>query len=548
MTSNHHRPTGQKSRFRLAPPGFRWRPVYFIPFILDTISSIAVVFMPVLVGRIIDLHSAGDTEAAWLQMRWLLVAIVYFALNEFFGWGITFRTQALLEREWRLYIGSLVRRSTSKDTGSLIAILNKDAKSLAALWQSMIMSSSAIGVTVLGTWQLSVLSPLVAVVALAGLILTILVLTYISKYLEKQSDAFREMVGINTSKASDIASSIRTILGLGAQGRMMKRYGESAEQVYRAQLKLESVQTWSYAARNMLVGTVTLLAVAFALRGTMNEGTWITDIPAGQLVTIVGLIGSLTGPIWSVEMTLFTWRNARVAFKRVDRLTEEETQEQDAATPKPRALPGFIENAAGGVHYINPRTHGLTAQEYAEKLTAALRSQNRGRVLLSEPNPMIFAGQLQEHLQLGTSGLSTDQMVQVLEITDAEEIAFRLGGTKPEDYLQAEISSEGANLSGGQRQRLALARALAQSAPTLVLTEPLNSVDEPSQKYILDRLEQATGQPGLLEHLEHIYIISTTMEADRRLARTQPKTEQKPGGGVPNKKAPQTHQQEENHG
>ena len=108
-------------------------------------------------------------------------------------------------------------------------------------------------------------------------------------------------------------------------------------------------------------------------------------------------------------------------------------------------------------------------------------------------------------------------MIELLKLTDSEEIAFRLGGRDPEKYLASTLASEGTNLSGGQRQRLALARALSQPASVLVLTEPLNSVDEPSQKFILNQLETHTGQPGPLEHIRQIYLVSTTMEVERRL-------------------------------
>lgn len=517
-----------KPKFRLAPPGWRWRPVHFLPFVFDLVSSLALVYLPVLVGRIIDLHLDGQTEQAWQLMWWLMAIILYFAFNERAAWGITFRVVARLERDWKLYIGQLMGQSTNRDTGALIAILNKDSRSLSVLWQPMLLASSALGVTVFGTYQLWLISPMVAVVALFGLLLTLAILTWISKVLEKHSDAFRETVGKSTSKASDIASSIRTILGLGAQSRMMGRYRDTAQEVYSAQLKLESVQTWSFAARNFLVGTVTMLAIAFALRGVLQDGVWITDIPAGQLVTIVGLINTLTGPIWSVEMLLWSWRNARVALKRVDRLAAEvesaaqgDAGKADTNNEGPELKVPVTHTA---VHYINPRDFQLTAQHYAEALTAALRSREaaRGRdaprrVLLSEPNPMIFAGTLREHLQLGTAGLDDEQMVQLLKLTDSEEIAYRLGGREPQAYLKAEISSEGANLSGGQRQRLALARALAQNAEILVLTEPLNSVDEPSQKFILDGLETTAGR-GVLSQFQQIFIISTTMETERRIA------------------------------
>lgn len=530
----------EKVKFRIAPPGFRWRPLFFLPFPLDILTSLALVFLPVLVGTIIDLHTSGDEAAAW-RLVWLLVGVVvYLSVVEFVGWGITFRVVARIERDWRLYIASLMSRSPNRDTGALIAILNKDARSMAQMWQPMILSFSAVGVTGLGTWQLWRISPAIAVVALGGLILTMLTLTWISKLLEKHADIFRDKVGVSTSRASDIASSIRTILGLGAQRRMMDRYGATAQDVYTSQIRLESVQTWSYAVRNFLVGTVTWVVIALALRGAAPEGTWITEVPAGQLVTVVGLINTLTGPIWSVEMLLFSWRNARIALKRVDRLaaeveTNSQVESKDAPAPVPSTAAGQalveVPRASAPVHYINPREAGLPAQDYAEALTEALRQaqpapgreQAAGvltggeRVLLSEPNPMIFAGTLAEHLQMGTQGLSREHMVELLKLTDSEEIAFRLGGRDPESYLASILASEGTNLSGGQRQRLALARALAQPASVLVLTEPLNSVDEPSQKFILNQLEALTGKPGPLEHIRQIYLVSTTMEVERRL-------------------------------
>ena len=70
------------------------------------------------------------------------------------------------------------------------------------------------------------------------------------------------------------------------------------------------------------------------------------------------------------------------------------------------------------------------------------------------------------------------------------------------------------------------ARALAQDAQVLILTEPLNSVDEPSQRYIYDAMETQIGSdrlpvgyPGLLQDLEQVYVVSTTAETTRRMER-----------------------------
>ena len=240
----------------------------------------------------------------------------------------------------------------------------------------------------------------------------------------------------------------------------------------------------------------------------------------------------MVGPIWAVEMFLLIYRDAKVAHRRIvglekrseptASLASQSHEYAGSSQPLPASFAQLRLTAeTQRVVYINPRSVGLTAQEYAETLVEYLRvnSENREKILLSEPHPMIFAGTLEDHLTTGAPVHAIDEREEYLKLTDSKEIAHRLGGENPADYWLAEISAEGTNLSGGQRQRLALARAYAQKKPVLVLTEPVNSVDEPSQQFIFNQLEKCAGNPGVLEHLREVYIISTTMEVDRRIAR-----------------------------
>src|SRR5262249_54815671 len=78
------------------------------------------------------------------------------------------------------------------------------------------------------------------------------------------------------------------------------------------------------------------------------------------------------------------------------------------------------------------------------------------------------------------------------EIAVAAETAyateFILG--LPEGY-NTSVSERGTTLSGGQKQRIAIARAILRDSPILILDEPTNGLDGPSERTVLSALERA---------------------------------------------------------
>ena len=432
--------------------------------------------MPALVASIIELFTTGNNHQAWIYIIALCTLILFLSLNEKIGWGTCFRTIMMLERDWKLYAGSLIPTSAQRgDPGAVVAIINKDTKNVAATLQTINGAFSSIAIAIFGTLQLWILNPTLALSGLGGMMITIAVLTRISKILEHRAETFRDKIGISTSKASDIATSIRTIVGLGAGTTMLERYRTSAHDVRTSQLAYERVHSWQGAFRILLIGLTTTITIGLALRGELHNNTWITNINASQLVTISGILAMMVGPIWAVEMLLMVYRDARVAYRRIIGLEERTQTQAKEPTHQPTLETGTEQDH---IIYINPRHQGLTAQEYAETLRE--RTNSPENILFSEPNPMIFAGTLAEHLTTGAPPLTPTEREEYLRLTDSLEIAHRLGGENPEHYWQATISAEGTNLSGGQRQRLALARAYAQKKPILILTEPVNSAKNTS--------------------------------------------------------------------
>lgn len=73
---------------------------------------------------------------------------------------------------------------------------------------------------------------------------------------------------------------------------------------------------------------------------------------------------------------------------------------------------------------------------------------------------------------------------------------------QPEN-LNMLITENGRNISGGQRQRVAFARAIYKNAGVMILDEPFNELDEPSEHAIMQELRNYIHDPKLILLITH---------------------------------------------
>ena len=154
------------------------------------------------------------------------------------------------------------------------------------------------------------------------------------------------------------------------------------------------------------------------------------DIPAGQVIGVVGTSGSGKSTLARLIQRLYVPETGRVLIDGVDLSL---------------ADPAWLRRQIG--------------------------------VVLQEN--VLFNRTVRENIALGDPGLPMDRIVQAAELAGAHEFILAL----PEGYGTV-IGERGASLSGGQRQRVAIARALIGDPRILIFDEATSALDYESEAII----------------------------------------------------------------
>ena len=323
-------------------------------------------------------------------------------------------------------------------------------------------------------------------------------------------------------------NGLETITATGSANLMKKRFQDAT--LSQSDLGLRSRGISQFAV-NSAVSVQQFAQIAIIFYGVflIQDGV----VTMGALIAAVILAGRTLAPLTQLATALTRVNSSRAAYKSINDLMLKPRDRGQVENPlsRPR-LAGEIEFK--NVFFRYPGASEPTIKDLSFKiqpgqkvailgkmgsgkstvarLLAGLYEPDSGSILVDgvdirqiDPADIrrnigfmlqetwLFSGTIKENIQMGFTEYNDDHILKVATLSGVDEFVKR----NPSGY-DFYLKERGEGLSGGQRQSINLARALLHHPSTLILDEPTSSMDQATEKVVIDNLTDWLGPKTLI--------------------------------------------------
>jgi ATP-binding cassette subfamily B protein len=426
------------------------------------------------------------------------------------------------------------------ETGDLIQRCTSDVETLRlALATQVVDVSNAL---LLLLTALPIMASLDGRMTLVSLILVVPIILFGYFYIRKVKHLFRgvdEAEGEVTRVVQENLTGLRVVRAFARQDFENRKFAEPNKLYRDRSLRLLRLMAWYWSASDLIVlaqqGLVLFTGAWFISQGSLTVGT---------LFAFIMFSNMLLWPVRQMGRTLTDLGKSMVALGRMGEILAEPEESVAATVPAGPCAGGieakdlrFTHNgdapAVDGVSFVvNPgETLAILGPSGSGKSTIMhlllrLYDPTSGCILLDGRDlagldrqwvrsqfgvvmqePFLFSKTIGDNIRLGRGGAAEEEIMQAAALADIHDTISGF----PSGYATL-VGERGVTLSGGQRQRLALARALLQDAPILLLDDALSAVDAETEATILDALRRRHGRRTTLVIAHRL---STLAHADK---------------------------------
>ncbi len=476
--------------------------------VFGVVWMVAQALMPFAIGRAIEEGIVDDDSRALVQWSGILLALGAVQAAA----GVMRHRAAVsnwLQASFRFaqLVGHHAARSgpavrAQHSTGEVVATVSNDAMRAGGAFDiTARLAGAVVAYFVVAVILLSA-SVVLGLLVLIGVPILVVTLGTVIRPLQARQREQRAQVGQLTALGADTAAGLRVLRGIGGERAFHDRYRARSQQVRHAGVRVAVPQSTLDAAQVLLPGIfvvfVTWLSARFALSGRIGTG---------DLVAFYGYAAFLVIPLRTAAEAVDKITRSHVGAQRMVDVLVVERHVLEPATPAaepPEGVP-LVDQRSGLV--VEPGLLTCVVSAVPDESAAIADRLGRfgddggvtlggvpleqlpvevvrRRIVVSEPDPLLFSGTLRSELDPWATA-SDDEILAAISVANAEDVLDAAPAG-----LATEMDERGRSFSGGQRQRLVLARALLSEAEVLVLVEPTSAVDAHTEARIARRLHE----------------------------------------------------------
>ena len=345
----------------------------------------------------------------------------------------------------------------------------------------------------------------------------------------------------------EAVQGIEDIKLLRAEARFQNQWNHMNEISADISMRQRKITGWLNAWTQKIQGLTYAIVVLVGCFAVMKG-----DMTTGALVACSILSSRMLAPISQITGVLGRWQQAKVAKQGLDELMKKPVDRPDRAQlihrkviagdyefkgvvfkyaeddPRPTLIIPQLKIRAGEKVAILGRNGA--GKSTLLQLLSGMQMPVQGQISLDgldqslidpddirrdmgllNQNAHLFFGTIRENLTLGAPLASDQDILRALSITNALEIV-----QQKKEGLDHLVLEGGAGFSGGQRQALLLTRLLLRNPNIVLLDEPTASIDDVSEKILIQHLKEwlghrtlvvATHRPAVLQLVDRIIVI-----------------------------------------
>jgi ATP-binding cassette subfamily B protein len=512
---------------------FKYKTQLLIGIFITIISIVFKVFVPKLIGSIIDVvnHQLQNPENSIIVFKGKLLNNILLII----GTSIIAGILTFFMRQYIINVSRYIEFDLKNEiyqqyqklslnfykknrTGDLMNRISEDVGQVRMYAGPAIMYSiNTITLFIVVLAFMFKQSPKLTLYTLIPLPILSILIYLISKEIHKRSTIVQEYLSKLSTFTQEIFSGISVIKAYGIEPQTQNDFFTLAKTSKQKQLSLVRIQAFFFPMMLLLIGISNIIVIYIGGKQYING-----EISLGNIIEFIIYVNMLTWPVATVGWVTSIIQRAEASQKRINEFLKIEPEIKNN-TSTPSLIEGNIEFK--NVHFTYDDTNIKALQGLSFKVNSGetlaiigktgsgkstildligrLYDIDKGQLLIdNQPidqlnltslrdaigyvpqDAFLFSDTINNNIKFGKENASNEAV-----ITAAKNAQVHKNIVKFTNGYETILGERGITLSGGQKQRVSIARAIIKDPKILLFDDCLSAVDTETEEKILNNLK-----------------------------------------------------------